>query len=259
MIHPARQTDQHFLVTGAGSGIGRAIALRLGQEGARVSLVGRTASKLEETAALLREAGARAHVCPADIRDRASVREAVADAVAALGPLRGVVANAGVGGPNSPGDDDRWDDLIQTNLSGTYHTARAAQDHLVDGGTRHMVFIASVLGRFGVPGYTGYCAAKTGIIGLARALAHEVAAEGVQVNAVCPGWVNTQMARDGIQGMADGMGISYDEALAEAMKAVPVGRMSEPEHVAGLVAWLVSADATGVTGQALDMNGGAWM
>lgn len=259
MTHPARQTDQHFLVTGAGTGIGRAIALRLGQEGARVSLVGRTASKLEGTAALLQEAGARTVVCPADIRERRSIRDAVAEAARTLGPLRGAIANAGVGGPNAPGDDDRWDDLIQTNLSGTYHTARAAQGHLAADGVRHLVFTSSVLGRFGVPGYTGYCAAKTGIIGLARALSQEVAADGVQVNAICPGWVNTQMARDGIQGMADAMGLTVEQAHAEAMKAVPVGRMSEPEHIAGMVAWLVSADATGVTGQALDMNGGAWM
>ena len=254
-----RQQDQHFLVTGAGSGIGRAIALRLGQEGARLSLVGRTAARLEDTARELAGMGAQAMVFPADIRERASIQDAVQAAAGALGPLRGVIANAGVGGPNGPGDDDRWDDLIQTNLSGTYHTARAAQAHLSAEGTRHLVFISSILGRFGVPGYTGYCAAKTGIIGLARALAQEVAADGIQVNAVCPGWVNTQMARDGIQGMADAMGLTYDEAHAEAMSAVPVGRMSEPEHVAGLVAWLVSADATGVTGQALDMNGGAWM
>ena len=254
-----RQQDQHFLVTGAGSGIGRAIALRLGQEGARLSLVGRTAARLEDTARELAGMGAQAMVLPADIRERTSIQDAVRAAAGALGPLRGVIANAGVGGPNGPGDDDRWDDLIQTNLSGTYHTARAAQAHLSAEGTRHLVFISSILGRFGVPGYTGYCAAKTGIIGLARALAQEVAADGIQVNAVCPGWVNTQMARDGIQGMADAMGLTYDEAHAEAMSAVPVGRMSEPEHVAGLVAWLVSADATGVTGQALDMNGGAWM
>ena len=87
----------------------------------------------------------------------------------------------------------------------------------------------------------------------------ELASESIQVNAICPGWVNTAMARQGIEGMAAAMGVSYDEARAEAMRAVPMGRMSEPEHVAGLVAWLVSSDAVGVTGQSLDMNNGAWM
>jgi ketoreductase len=92
-----------------------------------------------------------------------------------------------------------------------------------------------------------------------RALAHELAAEEVQVNAVCPGWVDTQMARDGIEGMAEGMGTSFEEARAIAMAAVPMRRMSEPEDIAGLVSWLLSSDARGVTGQGLDMNGGAWM
>ena len=259
MPRPAHPSPPHFLVTGAGTGIGRAIALRLGRDGARLSLLGRTAATLNATAALLEAEGAEAAVFTADVRDREAVHAAVSAAAARFGPLRGAIANAGVGGPNAPGADDRWDELIETNLSGTYHTARAAQAHLRPDGTRHLVFISSVLGRIGVPGYTGYCAAKTGIIGLARALAHEVAADGVQVNAVCPGWVDTQMARDGIQGMADGLGLSYEQALAQAMRDVPVGRMSQPAHIAGLVAWLVGPDATGVTGQALDMNGGAWM
>jgi NAD(P)-dependent dehydrogenase (short-subunit alcohol dehydrogenase family) len=119
--------------------------------------------------------------------------------------------------------------------------------------------IASILARFGVPGYTGYCASKAGLLGLTRALAMELAPDDVRVNAVCPGWVNTAMARVGIKGMADAMDVSYDEARAEAMRAVPMGRMSEPSHVAGLVAWLLSEDAMGVTGQTLDMNNGAWM
>ena len=143
--------------------------------------------------------------------------------------------------------------------SGTYHTCRAVLPHMSEGDTRHLVLISSILGRFGVPGYTAYCAAKTGVIGLTRALALEVANQQIQVNAVCPGWVDTDMARDGLQGMADALGVSIEDAHAEAMRAVPVGRMSQPEHIAGLIAWLVSPDATGVTGQAIDMNGGAWM
>lgn len=256
-----RQAGQHYLITGAGTGIGRAIALRLAREGAAVSLLARSTDRLEATAAAAREAGAAGtFVVSADIRDRAAVDAAVDAAAAALGPLRGIVANSGIGGPNEPGDGDRFDDLIQTNLIGTYSCLRAAQRRLAEGPeARHMVIIASILGRFGVPGYTGYCASKTGLIGLARAMAQELAPDNVQVNAVCPGWVETEMAREGIQGMADGMGVTYDEALAEAMKPVPLGRMSQPRHIAGLVAWLVSADGTGVTGQGIDMNNGAWM
>ena len=110
-----------------------------------------------------------------------------------------------------------------------------------------------------MPGYTGYCASKAGILGLVRALAAELAPAGVQVNAVCPGWVDTAMAHEGLEGMAAGMGVTVDEAHAIAMQAVPLGRMGKPEEVAGLVRWLASDDARGVTGQGIDMNGGAFM
>jgi ketoreductase len=96
-------------------------------------------------------------------------------------------------------------------------------------------------------------------MGLVRALAQEVAADGVQVNAICPGWVETEMAMEGLDGMAAGMGVTRDEAKAIAMRQVPLGRMSQPEDVAGVVAWLMSADSRGVTGQGIDINGGAWM
>lgn len=255
-----RQADHHVIVTGAGTGIGRAIALRLAREGARVSLLGRRAEPLEETARLIAAAGGRAAVYPCDIRDAAAVDAAFDAAAAAFGPLHVLVANAGVGGPNDPGEADRFVDLVQTNLVGTYQCVRAAQRHLAAGpAPRHIVVTASVLGRFGVPGYTGYCASKTGLIGLVRALALELAGDNVQVNAICPGWVATEMAWQGIDGMAQGMGVTREEAHAQAMSAVPLGRMGQPEHVAGLVAWLVSEDGTGVTGQAIDQNGGAWM
>lgn len=256
-----RQNGNHYLVTGSGTGIGRAIALRLAAEGAALSLLARDKSRLEETAEAARQAGAPAvHVVSADIRDQRAVDAAMDAAAQALGPFRGIVANSGIGGPNEPGAGDRFEDIIQTNLMGTYFCMRAAQRNLMAGpDARHMVVIASILGRFGVPGYTGYCASKTALIGLVRAMAQELAGDNIQVNAVCPGWVETQMARDGIQGMADGMGISYDEAHAMAMEPVPLGRMSQPHHIAGLVAWLVSADGIGVTGQGIDMNNGAWM
>lgn len=257
-----RQQGQHFLVTGAGTGIGRAIAKRLAAEGASLTLLGRRQELLDETAATLEEAGGNGvFVAPADIRDAAAVHAAVAAGAEALGPYRGGVANAGVGGPNEPGAADRFADLVQTNLVGTYSTLRAVQAHLLppSAGTRGLVATASVLGRFGVPGYTGYCASKTGVIGLVRALALELAPEQIQVNAICPGWVSTEMAWQGIDGFAAATGQTREQAHAEAMKAVPLGRMSSPEEVAGMVAWLLSADARGVTGQGLDMNGGSWM
>ncbi len=252
---------RHVVVTGAGTGIGRAIALRLAREGARLSLLARERERLERTAGEVKAAGAsaaRAFAC--DIRDSAAVGKAFAQAALAHGPLHVLVANSGIGGANEPGAKDRFEDLISTNLVGTYHCLRAAQKHLAPGPpARHLVVIASILARIGVPGYTGYCASKAGLLGLVRALAMELAPEDVQVNAVCPGWVDTAMARQGLDGMAQAMGVSAQEAHRVAMQDVPLGRMSQPEDVAGLVAWLCSPDARGVTGQGLDMNGGAFM
>jgi ketoreductase len=257
---PRRQQNQHIAVTGASAGIGRAIALRLAAEGAMLSLLARREAELEETAALAREAGSPGvTVAPCDLCDRASIDAAFASGAAVHGPLRGAVANAGVGGPNAPGDEDRFELLVQTNLVGTYHCLRAAQRHLASDGPRHLVVMSSILGRIGVGGYTGYCASKTALLGLVRALSHEVAASDVQVNAICPGWVGTAMAWQGIDGFAHHLGVPRDQAFQQAMSAVPMGRMSRPEDVAGLVAWLFSTDARGVTGQGLDMNGGAWM
>ncbi|MFT7678537.1 MAG: NAD(P)-dependent dehydrogenase (short-subunit alcohol dehydrogenase family) [Planctomycetota bacterium] len=253
-----RLAGRHVLVTGAGTGIGRAIALRLAEEGASLSLLARDATRLAQTAADC--ASDAVHVASCDIRDKAALDAAMAAAVAVHGPLYAAIANAGVGGGNEPGPEDRFDDLVSTNLNGTYYTFRAAQEHLMEGpGPRHLVSIASILGRIGVPGYSGYCASKAGLGGLVRSLAAELGLANVQVNAICPGWVNTAMAHEGIDGMAQGMGVSVDEATSIAMSAVPMGRMSEPEDVAGMVAWLISPDARGVTGQCLDINGGAFM
>ena len=256
-----RHQGEHFIVTGAGTGIGRAIALRLAQEGATLSLLARDTTRLEVTARAAMKAGAGAvHLGPCDIRDRRTVDDAFDECANVMGPIRGLVANAGIGGPNEPGRGDRFDDLVQTNVVGTYSCLRAAQRHLEPGPTtRHLVVVSSILGRFGVPGYTGYCASKAALLGLVRAMALEVASDHVQVNARCPGWVDTEMSRAGIQAMADAMGQSYEQALAGAMSAVPMGRMSRPEDIAGVVAWLVGPDARGVTGQGIDVNGGAWM
>jgi NAD(P)-dependent dehydrogenase (short-subunit alcohol dehydrogenase family) len=252
---------RHAIVTGAGSGIGRAIALRLASERARLSLLGRDEDRLRETAEAARAMGAAGiHVARCDVRSREQVDGAFEAAAGALGPISICVANAGIGGSNEPGEHDRFDELVATNLTGAYSCLRAAQARLAPGpGIRHLIAVASILARIGVAGYTGYCASKAGLLGLVRALACELAPQNVQVNAVCPGWVNTDMAHQGLEGMARSMGVTVEEARRIAMSDVPLGRMSEPEDVAGLVAWLASDDARGVTGQGIDMNGGAFM
>lgn len=252
------EQNRHVVITGASSGIGRAIAIRLAGEGARVSLLARREGLLAETAERCGGAGTAVAAC--DVTDGVSVDAAFLHAVAVNGPIHAVVTAAGVGGGNQPGEDDRFDMLVDTNLAGTYRCLRAAQRHLAVGPEpRQFVLIASVLARFGVPGYTGYCASKAALLGLTRALALELVPVGVRVNAICPGWVDTAMAWEGLDGMAGAMGITRAEAHDIAMQAVPLGRMGRPEEVAGLVSWLLSPDAAIMTGQALDPNGGAWM
>lgn len=251
--------DTHVVVTGAGTGIGRAIALRLASRGAAVTLASLVRAELEETAAAI---DGPLHVAPCDVRDRAAVDDAFAEAARALGPIDALVAVSGIGGPNGEDDDggDRFDDLVRTNLSGTYYCVRAALRHLAPGPSRRdVVVVSSILARIGVPRYTGYSASKAGLLGLVRSFAAELGPQNVQVNAICPGWVETEMARRGLDLLAEEIGGTRDEAHRVAMSDVPLGRMSQPEDIAGTVAWLLSPDARGVTGQAIDQNGGAWM
>ena len=250
-----RFRGRHVVVTGGGVGIGKAIAVRLAAEGASLSLLARDLERLERVAG---ELGARAARC--DIRKRAEVDDVVAALADDQGPIHAFVAVSGIGGPNDDGPDDRFDDIVQTNLAGTYYTVRAALRHLADGpDARHIVVVSSILARIAVPGYTGYSASKAGLLGLVRSFAAELAPQNVQVNAICPGWVDTDMAWTGLDGLATAIGGTRDDAFREAMREVPLARMSEPEDIAGTVAWLLSPDARGVTGQAIDQNGGAWM
>jgi NAD(P)-dependent dehydrogenase (short-subunit alcohol dehydrogenase family) len=250
-------TGKHVVVTGAGTGIGRAIARRLAREGASLTLLARDRERLEEAAAML---DVPVNVAPCDIRDRARVDRAFADAAAALGPVHALVAVSGLGGPNADGPGDLFDELVQVNVNGTYYCCRAAVRHLADSPeTRHLVVMSSILARIAVPAYTGYSASKAALLGLVRSLAAELAVANVQVNAICPGWVDTDMAWEGLDRIAAAAGTTREEAYRDAMRAVPLGRMSQPDDIAGTVAWLLSADARGVTGQTIDQNGGAWM
>jgi NAD(P)-dependent dehydrogenase (short-subunit alcohol dehydrogenase family) len=249
-------TRNHVVVTGAGTGIGRAIAVRLAADGAAVSLLARDDKRLEQTARTLDSA----YVASCDVRKRSEVDRAIAKAADALGPITALVAASGIGGANADGDDDRFDDLVATNLAGTYYCCRAALRHLAPGpDTRHLVVISSILARIAVPRYTGYSASKAGLLGLVRSFAAELGGENVQVNAICPGWVDTDMAWSGLDGIAEAMGTTREGAYKDAMADVPLGRMSQPADIAGTVAWLLSPDARGVTGQAIDQNGGAWV
>lgn len=251
--------NQHVIITGGGSGIGESIAVLTAQKGAKISILARNETNMKNVVSKIQEAGGEAQYFYCDVQNKENINKAFAAAVDSFGPLRAVIANAGIGGANFDGENDRFEKIIQVNLTGAYYTFRAGQRNLIqDEKPRQLIAISSCLARFGVPGYSAYCASKAGILGMVRSLALELAKQNIQVNAVCPGWVNTKMAREGIEGMAKALGRSYEEAYQASMKAVPLGRMSEPEEVASLVSWLLT-DGKSITGQGLDINGGSWM
>jgi NAD(P)-dependent dehydrogenase (short-subunit alcohol dehydrogenase family) len=230
-------------------------------------LVGRSRSRLEGTRLLLRDPERHA-VVAADIRDARSLREGLAKLELEGGGISAVIANAGVGGENQYGDQDRWDEILETNLTGTYRLIQEClpgmrvgrgREEAADPGYRHIVIVSSILAQIGVPKYAAYCASKAGLLGLMRSLAAELAPERVLVNAVCPGWVDTEMSEAGIRGMALASGQSASAVLAGQMARVPLGKMSRPEEIAQVIRFLVSGAQSSVTGQTIGVNNGAWM
>ncbi len=244
-----------YLITGAGSGIGRAIAIEIAKHGHNCFLLGRNETNLKETLSLLVNGNHTIFV--ADIANDISLKNIVqqnADLV-----LDGIIANAGVGGENNFGENDRWCEIIATNLTGTYSTVQYFLNALKRSNNKYkqIVITSSILARLGVANYSAYCASKAGLLGLMRSWAVQYAADSILVNAICPGWVNTDMAQSGLQGIADGIGISKNEFYDIAMQSVPLKKMSEPEEIATLVYYLVNQQS--ITGQAIDINGGAVM
>ena len=247
---------RHIVISGAGSGIGRSIAQTLAERGYSLILLGRNLGNLESTKNLLKNPSQ--HQCqPCDIRNSGEIHQALAN----VSSLYGLIANAGIGGENQYGDQDRWQEIIDTNLTGTYQTIQECLPLIKKNPApfKKIIIISSILARLGVPGYSGYCASKAGLLGLTRSLAGEYNNDGILVNALCPGWVDTEMAQEGLRSFADTLKISKEDAYKEAMTQVPLGKMSKPEEVAQLVAYLASKEQTSLTGQTLDINNGALM
>jgi NAD(P)-dependent dehydrogenase (short-subunit alcohol dehydrogenase family) len=248
---------QVALVTGAGKGIGRAIALELAGGGGRLLLTGRDERALGETVGEIAHAGGQARHVTGDVRDEAHSRAAVARAIEGWGRLDVVVANAGIAGTTRMGksDGERARAIVETNLLGAYYLFDAAL--AVMKGSGRLLAVSSVLGKFGAPGQGAYCASKAGLHGLVRAVAVEVASRKITCNAVCPGWVDTEMARARIADLATEEGKTIDVMGREAREAVPIGRFVDVEEVARLVAFLCSREADAITGQAISICGGA--
>ena len=247
------------VVTGGGRGIGRAIALALGGRDALVAVAGRTVAQLESSARELRGGGAEAIPLPMDVTSESSVEHAITTLRGVVDRIDVLVNNAGVGGGQPVADSDiaRWRRTIDTNVTGTYLVTRGVVP-LMPSGAR-IINISSVLGRFGVPGYTAYCASKHAVIGFTRALALELAARQITVNALCPGWVDTEMAKQGMEAGAAATGQTFEQFRAAALGAVPIKRIIQPEEVANLVAFLASPAASAITGQTYNICGGQTM
>lgn len=247
--------DRRYIISGAGSGIGRAIAIRLAKEGAGIILAGRNEKKLEETLKLLPSGNHL--VISTDIRLKKNCEEV--SEILNGAHLDGIIANAGLGGENYYGENDRWNEIIDTNLSGTYYFVNSFLEQLKNSRSeqKHVLVTSSVLAKLGVKNYTAYCASKAGLLGLMRSWAMELAEDNILVNAISPGWVNTNMAKEGMIGLSQNLGISLEEFHKLAMKSVPLGRMAEPEEIADLVYYLLTQSA--MTGQVIDINCGSVM
>jgi ketoreductase len=249
------------LVTGGGTGIGKAIAFSLCRSGARVAIAARNLPRLEQVAAEFTDAGHSILPLQVNVREKSDVRRAVAQVVSHWGAIHILVNNAGISGLSlvSDEDDGKWLDIVDTNLNGMYFITKEVLRHMPDHSGGRIINISSVLGKFGVPGYTAYCTTKHGMIGFTRALALEVVGRGVTVNTLCPGWVDTEMAQLGIDQTAALQGISAEEFKARAIAAVPIRRFLAAEEVAELATYIASDAARGITGQAINICGGQTM
>lgn len=238
------------LVTGGTRGIGAAICMRLAEEGANVGFTGRDAKAAQEVIKGIEALGRKAVFYEADVTDKAKMDEVVSDVIKQLGTVDVLVNNAGITRDNLfiRMKDDDWRAVLDTNLTGIFNVTQAAAKHMLKARSGSIINISSVIGISGNAGQANYAAAKAGIIGLTKALAKEFAARTVRVNAIAPGFIETEMT----QGLAE-------DAREAARKEIPLGFFGQPEDIAATVAYLASSDARYITGQILVVDGGMVM
>ena len=254
----APSAPRHALVTGGGQGIGAAIAHLLVRRGMRVTVLGR---RLATGQVLAAEPPDLLHAVAADVANASEVAAAFADAVVRFGRVDVLVNNAGQAesAPFLKMDEVLWRRMLDVNLTGTMLCTQAALPGMLEAGWGRIVNVASTAGQVGYAYVSAYCAAKHGVVGLTRALALEVASKGITVNAVCPGYTDTEIVRASIERVVAKTGRSEQEARAAFVQSNPQGRLVAPVEVADAVVWLCSEGASAITGQALSVSGGEVM
>ena len=257
MMNANTLEGRHALVTGGSRGIGFAVARRLLEMGARLTLLGRDEAALREARDRL-GSPERVGCAAADIGRRAQVDDAFARARLWGGGVDILVNNAGqaVSERFDRISEDAWNRMIAVNLSGTYHCMQAALPGMLEAGWGRIVNVASTAGLIGYPYVSAYCAAKHGVIGLTRAVALEHARRGVTVNAVCPGYTETDIVQDAVDNITRKTGMTPEQARAKLAERNPQGRLVLPDEVADAVAWLCLPGSAALNGQAIPVDGG---
>jgi len=247
--------SRHVLVTGAGTGIGEAVSRQLHTDGYRVSLVGR---RPEPLAALSASLGENAYAITGDVTDRSSISSAFTSARERFGSIEILVNSAGMA-PTAPFhrvDFADWQRTMDVNVNGVFHCSQIALGDMLGAGWGRIINIASVASLRGFPYVSGYCASKHAVLGMTRAVALEVATQGVTVNAICPGYVDTDIVRTAISEIVAKTGRTEEDAMRHFTESNPQGRLVEASEVASAVSWLCSDGAASVTGQAVAIDGG---
>jgi NAD(P)-dependent dehydrogenase (short-subunit alcohol dehydrogenase family) len=248
----------HAVVTGGSRGIGAAVGAALAARGAAVTLMAREPASLDRQVLVLRGGGATAEAVGCDVTSQASVEKAFVTASERLGPIGILVNNAGTAESATAEDTTRamWDRMLAVNLTGTYLCSMQVLPAMLDAGRGRIVNVASTAGLRGYKTMTAYCAAKHGVIGYTRALALETAKRGITVNAVCPGYTDTELTDSAVANLVGALGKTPDEARAMLVRIIPRGVMTTPAEVAAAVAWLCAPDSGAITGVALPVAGG---
>jgi NAD(P)-dependent dehydrogenase (short-subunit alcohol dehydrogenase family) len=247
--------SRHALITGAGTGIGEAISRQLHREGHAVTLVGRRSEPLE---ALSQALGKQSFAVTGDVTDRGEIESAFKAATAQFGDVEILVNCAGMA-PTAPFhrvDFADWQRTMDVNVNGVFHCTQLALESMLENNWGRVVNIASVASLRGFPYVSSYCASKHAVLGMTRALALEVATQGITVNAVCPGYVDTDIVRNAIAGIVSKTGRTEADAMQHFTESNPQGRLVEVTEVASAVSWLCSEGAASVTGQAIAIDGG---